>query len=89
MAKTYYVIAKETCPECGGDKLIEDISYRDRDGDSIHLGGPFPKIECNACRGTGEVIYQVPLETAMKDLELRNQEIVWPENDKIKENQIS
>jgi len=59
MAKTYFVIARETCPRCGGDGMIDVLHPVTQD---------IEKVECPDCRGEGVVKGEVPLEEAIKEL---------------------
>jgi len=62
--KQYFVIEKETCPRCGGDKTV-DVPVP-------IIGNPgVYKVECEICHGSGEIKVEVDLEEALKELKYR------------------
>lgn len=94
MAKQYFVIAKETCPECGGERVIcpnvdfykryyefvktligmDQHTYSQKQAAWIREQGfdplnmPAEEVECPDCRGNGEIVGQVPLTEAIREL---------------------
>ena len=58
--RQYFVIAKETCQRCGGDKMIDQRHPATADWQT--------QVECPDCRGNGYIESRVPLTEALIEL---------------------
>ena len=61
MSRQYFVIAKEICPRCGGDRMIDELHPLTQDPH---------KVECPDCRGNGFIESRVELADAIMHLDL-------------------